>query len=269
MEHIVVDGGSTDGTLEVLSRYHHLSVLKGPDRGVYDALNKALAVAKGELIGILNSDDRYADGVFAAVRNHLTDEKVMALAGTAVSFRGSANVSQDEVDRFADAGRDLLYHSTLGNPAINAWFFRAGLFSQIGGFDPTYKVAGDREFMLRLACSGLPCAQMPKLVCQYRIHPGSMTFAGNEEIGETVAREHNRMTHDYLRRDDLPKRGRYLIRRARTRDTLRLAIRSAQQHDWRRLIVYCAAGTRHDLIWPLRFAKRAIAALSSGLKAIN
>src|SRR5467141_2466159 len=88
MEHIVVDGGSTDGTLEVLSRYHHLSVLKGPDRGVYDALNKALAVAKGELIGILNSDDRYADGVFAAVRNHLTDEKVMALAGTAVSFRG-------------------------------------------------------------------------------------------------------------------------------------------------------------------------------------
>jgi len=253
-----------------LSRYSHLSLLKGPDRGVYDALNKALAVAQGEVIGIMNSDDCYADDVFAAVRDHLTDAKVMALAGTAVSFRGSATVPQDEVDQFADAGKDLMYHSTLGNPAINAWFFRAGLFSRIGCFDSTYRVAGDREFMLRLACSGLSCAQMPKLVCRYRIHPGSITFAGSDEIGETVAREHNRMTNDYLRRDDLPKRGRYLIRQARTRDTLRLAIRSARQHDWRRLIVHAAAGTRHDLIWPLlRFAKRAIAALSPGLKAIN
>jgi len=49
-------------------------------------------------------------------------------------------------------GKDLLYHATLGNPSMNAWFFRTSVFAQIGIFDASYKVAGDREFMLRLAC---------------------------------------------------------------------------------------------------------------------
>jgi glycosyltransferase involved in cell wall biosynthesis len=265
-EHIVVDGGSTDGTLELLSRYPHLKVLKGPDRGVYDAINKALAVAEGEIIGVLNSDDCYADDVFFAVNDDLTDEDVMALAGDAISFRGAANAPHSEVDRFTNAGRDLLYHSTLGNPSINAWFFRASVFASLGGFDAAYRVAGDREFMLRLACSGLRCAQLSKLVYQYRIHPDSMTFGGNEGISETIGREHDKMTDEYLHKRGLSKRARGLIRQARTRDTLRLAIRSAQRHHWRRLIFYSAAGTRHDPIWPLRFAKRAMAAFGARLR---
>jgi glycosyltransferase involved in cell wall biosynthesis len=260
-EHIVVDGGSTDGTLELLSRYPHLKVLKGPDRGVYDAINKALAVAEGEIIGILNCDDCYADDVFSTVNDCLTDESVMALAGDAISFRGAANCPQDEVDRFTGVARDLLYHSTLGNPSINAWFFRASVFPRLGCFDATYRVAGDREFMLRLACSGLRCAQLSKLVYQYRIHPDSMTFGGNTEIWETIGREHNKMTDDYLRKRELSKRARSLVRRARTRETLRMAIRSAQRHRWRQFISCIAAGTRHDPIWPLRFAKRAACAV--------
>jgi glycosyltransferase involved in cell wall biosynthesis len=257
-QHIVVDGGSNDGTLELLGLYPHLKVIKGPDRGVYDALNKGLAAADGEIIGILNSDDSYVEGVFSAVGECMADPGIAALAGDAIAFQDSNHSDPNAVTRFSDTAKDLLYESTLGNPSINAWFFRASVFRRLGGFDADYKVAGDREFMLRLACSGLRCTQLSMLVYRYRIHPASMTFAGNPQIWETVAREHLKMTNDYLRKPDLPKRALNLITRARTRDTLRMALRSARRHEWRRFMIYASAGTRRDLVWPLRFLKRAL-----------
>jgi glycosyltransferase involved in cell wall biosynthesis len=258
IEHVVADGGSTDGTLEILSRYSHLKILSSPDHGMYDALNRALAVAEGEVIGILNSDDRYADDVFSSVVEAFRDESVMALAGGAVTFGDAANDDPLVVERLMPVGVDLLFQSTLGNPSINAWFFRASVFAKIGGFDATYRVAGDRDFMLRFAFSGLRYVETQKQVCRYRIHPESMTFGGNEEIWDTVLREHNRMTDLYLCKPALSKRARVLIKQARTRDTLLGAIHSARQYDLRKLILHAVAGTRHDPMWPARFAKRAM-----------
>jgi glycosyltransferase involved in cell wall biosynthesis len=262
IEHIVVDGGSTDGTLGLLGRYPHLKVINGPDGGVYDALNKGLAVAKGEIIGILNSDDRYAGDVFTAVANSLADRNIAAVGGDAISFRCSSQPPEEVVHRFTGAGRDLIYQSTLGDPCINAWFFRASVFSRIGCFDADYKVAGDREFMLRLSCSDLPCLHLPQLIYLYRVHPGSMTFGGNKAIWETIAREHDKMTRDTLGKQSLSTRARKLITQARTRDTLRMAHRALRQHEWRRFCAYAAAGIRHDIGWPLRFVKRAFVARS-------
>jgi len=261
-EHIVADGGSTDRTLEILSRYPHLKVLSSPDRGMYDALNKALAVARGEFIGILNSDDCYADDVFSSVIEAFRDEGVMALAGEAVTFREATNDHQIVVERVTPAGIDLLVQSTLGDPSINAWFFRGSVFAKIGAFDGTYKVAGDREFMLRFAFSGLRYARTKKLMYQYRMHPDSMTLGGNEEIWDTILREHNRLTGHYLCKSGLSKRARELIKRARTRDTLLGAIHSARRCDVRGLISHALAGTRHDPVWPARFAKRAMRVLT-------
>jgi glycosyltransferase involved in cell wall biosynthesis len=268
MEHIVADGGSTDGTLEILGRYSHLKILSSPDRGMYDALNRALAVAEGELIGILNSDDCYADDVFSTVNEAFQDESVMALAGEAVTFRDTVNDDQMAVERLTPTGIDLLFQSTLGNPSINAWFFRRSVFAKIGRFDATYRVAGDREFMLRFAFSGLRYAETKKLICRYRMHPESMTFGGNEEIWDTILREHDRMTDLYLCKPALSKRARELIKQARTRDTLLGAIHSARQYDLRRLVLHAMAGTRHDPVWPARFAKRAmhLLALKIGLR---
>jgi glycosyltransferase involved in cell wall biosynthesis len=262
IEHIVADGGSTDGTLEILSRYSHLKILSSPDRGMYDALNRALAVAEGELIGILNSDDCYADDIFSSVVEAFRDESVMALAGGAVAFGDAANDDPLVVERLTPVGIDLLFQSTLGNPSINAWFFRASVFAQIGRFDATYRVAGDREFMLRFAFSGLGYVETQKLVCRYRMHPDSMTFGGNEEIWDTVLREHSRMTDLYLCKPALSKRARVLIKQARTRDTLLGAIHAARQYDLRKLILHAVAGTRHDPVWPARFAKRAMYVLA-------
>ncbi len=66
VEHIVVDGGSTDGTLDILKRYPHLRWISEPDTGQSNALNKGIAMATGEIVGWLNSDDTYEPGAFAA-----------------------------------------------------------------------------------------------------------------------------------------------------------------------------------------------------------
>lgn len=265
LEHIVADGGSTDGTPEVLSRYPHLKILAGPDAGVYDALNKALEAATGEIIGILNSDDCYARDALSTAGDGFSEAGVMALGGDAITFRGPSNAAQDEIVRFSGAGDDLLYHATLGNPSMNAWFFRAAVFSRIGVFDASYKIAGDREFMLRLACSGLRCRQVSNLIYRYRIHPSSLTFGGSQAIWDTIVAEHNRMTADYLRQSCLSKRARSLITQSRSRETLHMAIRSARSRHWGQLIFYATAGMRYDPIWPLRFVRHLLTALGARL----
>ena len=265
-EHIVVDGGSTDGTLEVLRRYSHLKVLHGPDHGLYDALNKALAAAQGEIVGILNSDDCYAEDAFSSINEAFQDESVMALAGEAVFCRETVKSDQSVAARFTPAGTDLLFLSTLGSPAINAWFFRSSIFAKLGRFDKSYKVAGDREFMLRFAISGLRYAETTKLICRYRMHADSMTFGGNEAIWQTILREHTKMTGIYLHRRDLSKRARELIRRARTRDTLSMAVRAMRRHDMVTLVLSSIAGTRHDPVWPIRLARQVLAALARKLR---
>lgn len=266
-EHIVADGGSTDGTLEALSRYSHLEILSGPDRGMYDAINRALAVARGELIGILNCDDCYDEDAFADVSDAFRDEGVMALAGEALTFRDDQNGGQTAVARLAPAGADVLYRATLGDPSINAWFFRASVFEKIGRFDPAYRVAGDREFMLRFALSGLRYAQVRRLICRYRIHADSMTFGGRREVWRTIQREHDYMTRQYLGQPALPRRVRVLLKRARTRDTIGAAIRSAGKGDLRSLLAHAIAGTRHDPVWPARFVKNAMRALALRIRA--
>jgi glycosyltransferase involved in cell wall biosynthesis len=260
-EHIVVDGGSTDGALDVLRRYPHVQVISGPDRGMYDALNKGLALARGEIIGVLNSDDCYAAAAFSSIEETFRDENTMALVGEAVFFRESGPGSQIETERFTPAGADLLVLATLASPAFNAWFFRRSVFAKIGHFDAGYRIAGDREFMLRFALSGLPFARVDRLIYRYRMHPDSLTFGGKDHLWEQLLLEHIRMTNLYIRKPGVSGRARSLIRQVRTRDTLNMAIRAARRRELRQLIFYSVAGMQRDPLWAARLAKRAMTAL--------
>ena len=75
-EHIIIDGGSEDNTLSLLKKYPHLKWISEKDRGQSDALNKALGMATGELVGWLNSDDYYAKETFERVRRRFDDDNV-------------------------------------------------------------------------------------------------------------------------------------------------------------------------------------------------
>ncbi len=214
VEHWIIDGGSTDGTLSVLERYPHLHVLSEPDRGIYDAWNKGIARSTGDLIAFLNTDDLFAPGAFRSsvgLFNQHTDADLVS--GGCQIFRDN----QVEMHRYCDTRRYALSlrNVTLGLPIINGRFFRGSVFDRIGPFNAEYRLSADRDFLIRAALAGLRDFATPELYYRYRWHPGSLTMnSGNDsllaaiqegikisKIYETVVPQKDRVTLKAWRRE--------------------------------------------------------------------
>jgi glycosyltransferase involved in cell wall biosynthesis len=188
-EHWIIDGGSTDGTLEFLKRYPHLKVLSEPDRGVYDAWNKGIRRASGEVLGFLNSDDQYTPGTFRLANDALGRSSALVFSGGSDIYQRTAAGIDVQMHRYVDPRR---YHLTtanvtLGFPNINARFFGRSVFEIIGLFNANYKLSADREFLLRAAMVDLPDCAREQLVYRYRWHAESLTMnSGNESLLSAV-----------------------------------------------------------------------------------
>jgi glycosyltransferase involved in cell wall biosynthesis len=252
-EHIIVDGGSTDGTLEILKQYPHVKVISEPDQGMYDALNKGLQIANGEIIGFLNTDDLYAEDIFSKVARKFNDPDVMAVTGRAVVFSELSDGKIEVLESYSPEERNLM-ESLAGEGAFfNAWFFRRATFDQIGSFNANYKIVGDREFMLRFSLNSLKYVAINDLVYKYRMHDDSLTFDKKGEKRAWSADEHLAMTKFYLVDQDLPDLVRKLLIQLRTLETVDMAARSIWMRNCKGFIHYFVEGSKYDLAWPLRF----------------
>lgn len=252
-EHIIIDGGSTDGTLQILRAYSHLKVISGLDQGMYDALNKGLEMATGEIIGFLNTDDLYAENIFLSVARKFDDPGVMAVAGRAIIFWELPDGKMRIVDTYSPDDRNLMECSTIGRNFFNAWFFRRSVFRQIGKFNSNYKLIGDRDFMFRFALNDLRYAVIDDLVYKYRQHEDSLTFDKNSQKLEWSANEHLVMTGSYLVDQNLPELVRKMLIQLRTRETVDMAARSIWMRNFRRFIHYSIEGSRYNPAWPVKF----------------
>jgi len=256
VEHIILDGGSTDGTLAVLARYPHVRVHQQADSGMYDALNRGLAMAQGEIIGFLNSDDVYRPGAFDAIlRTFQRHPRADAVAGRAEYFLERPSRPPWVFRRTqrltpTNLWRELIY----GDPAFNAWFFRRRVFERLGGFDPVFRIAGDREFLWRFALAGLQVIGIPQVVYAYRVHADSLSLSTQAAGFLPVADEVLRLAQAY--RPRLPAEAQTWLRRALVRDTITAASRSLRRGKWRLAWHYARLGTREARTWPLRFMWR-------------
>lgn len=178
VEHIIIDGGSTDGTLELLARYLHLRIVKESDRGLYDALNKGLGVAEGDIIGLLNADDYYEPNVFASIAEFFAQNPDLdAVIGGARVFREQNGREETLAIHPPSTISQLAERLTLGVPAINAWYFRRRIFEKLKDFDLHYHVASDREFLIRFFLEGYQVGAYDGILYHYRQHPKSLTFS--------------------------------------------------------------------------------------------
>jgi glycosyltransferase involved in cell wall biosynthesis len=252
-EHIIVDGVSTDGTLQILKQYPHLKVISEPDQGMYDALNKGLEIATGEIIGFLNTDDLYAENIFPVVARKFDDPDVMAVAGRAIVFSELPDGTSQIVDTYSPKDKSLIECSTIGRNFFNAWFFRRSVFSQIGRFNTSYKIVGDRDFMLRFALNNLKYAVIDDLVYKYRQHEESLTFDKNSQNLECSANEHLMMTSVYLVDQKLPEGVRKLLIQLRTSEAVNMAARSIWMRNFKKFIHYSIEGSKYNAAWPLKF----------------
>jgi glycosyltransferase involved in cell wall biosynthesis len=178
VEHLVLDGGSTDETLPILESlaetndWSHVHWSSGPDGGQSDALNRVFAQAKGDIIGWLNSDDRYRPGCFDHVVQAFADHpEIDILYGdyTLIGEDGEFLQTRREIefDPFI-----LLYHRVL-YIATTATFFRRRIFEEGNWLRSDLHYAMDYEFFLRLAGAGYRIAHMPHLIADFRLHPQS------------------------------------------------------------------------------------------------
>lgn len=171
IEHIVVDGGSTDGSLALIAAHgaRITRLVSEPDEGIYDAMNKGLRMASGELIGFLNSDDVFAsDDVIEQVARAAAVGQPDAVFGDLVYVDPTR--SQPLV-RYWHAGSFSLAKLKLGwMPPHPTLYTRRDMIERVGLFDARLKIAADYEFMLRLLIRpDLKVAYIPKVLVQMRL----------------------------------------------------------------------------------------------------
>ena len=257
VEHIVVDGMSTDGTVELLERYPHLRVIREPDTGLYDALNKGLRAASGDIVGHLNSDDLYAPGVFAAVAEAFADPQVDAVFGGAEVFEGDTPEERRVVRRFTRREEIELsvFNTTVGVPITNARFFHRRVYERVGYTDLRYRIAADRDFLLRVALTEPRAVLLDRIIYQYRMHPGSLTINRDEAAAAKVRDEYLAIAEDFLAKPGLPEVARRCCRQWHERESALAALRALQGGAWTRFRYYARRGLRTNAAWPVMLAR--------------
>ncbi len=170
IEHLVIDGYSTDGTVQVIeaSRHSNLILSSEPDHGIYDAMNKGLSWAKGEVIGFLNSDDFYADSlVLEKIAKVFEDTSVEAC------YADLVYITQDthRVARYWKSKSFVRGDFAKGwCPAHPTFYVRKSTIERLGFFDRTFKLAADVEFMMRyLELGGIKSVYIPHVLVSMRL----------------------------------------------------------------------------------------------------
>ena len=170
VEHVVIDGASEDGTLDILRTHRRqLAVLHSePDAGIYDALNRGLQLATGDVIGFLHADDVYAfPQVLSWVADRFSDPDVDAVFGDLQYVRKD---QPDKVVRNWKSSpftrRRLAWGWMPPHPTL---YVRRKWFERIGGFDTRYRIAADYDFILRLFSHGdFQAAHIPHSLVRMR-----------------------------------------------------------------------------------------------------
>jgi glycosyltransferase involved in cell wall biosynthesis len=192
IEYIIVDGGSTDGSLEIIQKYQGriASWVSEQDQGQTDAINKGFDRATGEILAWLNSDDTYHAGAVTAAVKYLLENPQVAMVYADCDFIdendrviGQFHAAQTDLRRLR-AGYVHIPQQTM--------FFRAKYWRELGPLDPSFYFAMDYDLWTRLAAHA-PITYLPgKTWANFRIHTGSKTSIADKRGWQEMIRVHYR-----------------------------------------------------------------------------
>lgn len=173
LEYIIIDGGSTDGTLDIIKKYEqHLKYwVSKKDKGQADAINKGLQYCTGEIFNWINSDDYLAEGALLKIAERFRNPGTGAVAGTVINFKETGeretlinrNIS---IEGILSPDYDYIYHQ----PGV---WLRMDIMKKVGKFRRDYHYCFDQEYMLRYLLMNKEIEYLPETLAYFRQHPSS------------------------------------------------------------------------------------------------
>ncbi len=163
VEHILIDGGSKDDTIGIAHTYSHLTrIVSEPDQGIYDAMNKGIKLANGDIIGILNSDDVYtSQNVIQFVIDRFKNNKVDAVYGDLNYINQNNKIIRKW--RSGEYGQDSFLQGWM--PPHPTFFIRRECYEKFGLYNTDFSISADYELMLRMLYKhNLKGAYIPKVL---------------------------------------------------------------------------------------------------------
>jgi glycosyltransferase involved in cell wall biosynthesis len=191
IEYIVVDGGSTDGSVEIIKKHADRLAwwVSEKDQGQTSALNKGFARSSGDILAWLNSDDTYEPGAITeAVRYLISHPETGLLYGDANFINAKGEVIGKFPSRQTDYRR---LRQGYVHVSQQASFFRADLWRQVGPLDPSFYFAMDYDLWVRLAALA-PVIYQPRLWANFRLHGDAKTIASDARCWPEMLRVHYR-----------------------------------------------------------------------------
>ena len=188
VDYVVMDGGSTDGTVDVLRSFGpRLRWVSQKDKGQSDAINRGFARTRGDILGWLNSDDIYAPGAFRAVAEVFAARPDVDLVygdATYTDYRGRHVARCLHVEPF-DRERLFHYSDFIVQPAA---FFSRRIFEKVGGIDASIHWAMDYDLWLRIAAAGARAVYLRRVLAHFRWLADNKTATGDHGRLDEVAK---------------------------------------------------------------------------------
>lgn len=177
-QYIIVDGKSTDSTMDIVNSYQEkfekgrFKVVSEPDRGIYDAMNKGIRLAEGELIGIINSDDWYEKDALETAWHLYQDSREKNV----IIYGAMRYLQEERLDRIIYFRHEFIAERMICHPTC---FVAKKVYDQIGLFDENYRIAADHDFIWRAVEREIFFIGVDKIMANFRM--GGISGVGDAE----------------------------------------------------------------------------------------
>jgi glycosyltransferase involved in cell wall biosynthesis len=255
-EHIVMDGGSSDRTVEIAQSFPHLTVHSGRDRGLYDAMNRGAFFARGEWLLFLQADDWLPKGALAAYQAAIKkNPEAEILTGSAEAMQQvGENLWEPRWSRASVADKALTVENiALGEPMLNARVIRKSLYKKTGHFDLAYSLASDRDFLLKLAAIKPPAATLSAITYRYRWHEGSRTMNAGNTLSQKLTAENIAIARKQLSAGGWKADDRCVLKLWHSRQSIQAAMCALEAFDPIGFCQVVPGAMVRNPAWPLEF----------------
>jgi glycosyltransferase involved in cell wall biosynthesis len=263
-EAVLVDGGSRDDTVAIAAQAG-VRVIQAPGTSIYEAHNRGFAETRAPAIVLLNADDVLLPGALGVWRDALARAPAAGMARGRATFAelddaGIAGPIEGADQRAAaPLDTDLLLR---GPNAINSLCIRRAVFDRIGAFDTAYRLAADREWMLRAWIAEIPLVEIDRAVYRYLMHDGSSTIDRARKNFALVRRENIAIAQRYLSGPPARQASPQTLRAVRhwhAAETTLLAAHQLRTGELRDVADIVQRAFRAAPLWPLRGAQEVAA----------